>query len=387
VDYDLRVAILDSFRFKGGYSWDLARQLSKSLGEDLLLYAPKRVKNECGDCQCVFRNAWSPLLYPLQVAKQGANDRISILHVQFEFHKFGSPYASFLIVPLLFLVRTLGIKIVVTIHGPLFPRNASNRTFDFIPTNGLRVPAILLKAYASLVYKMISALSDALIVHANIFRKWLNQFGVSNCYVVPHGTKVLESIQTEESSKESIRILYFGVVSPRKGIEYLLESFASLKLPHTKLIIAGFEPRYYQGYTDKLRGIIQTLGIGKQVTITGYVPEKDIPQLFREATIMVLPYNYSISASGPLMLALSYGTPTIVTRTKYFSEMFGNSNDVLLVPPEDPKSLSRAILKLLTNSELRIRISSYLRLESQRYSWEKVAKSTFEIYQTLLSKK
>jgi len=378
---------MDSFRFKGGYSWDLAKELSKSLGEDLLLYAPKRIKNECGDCQFVFRNVWSPPLYPLQVAKQAANDRVSILHVQFEFHNFGSPYASFLIVPLLFLVRILGVKIVVTIHGPLFPRNASNRTFDFIPTKGLRVPAVFLKAYASLVYKMISALSDALIVHANVFRKWLNQFDVSNCYVVPHGTKVVESIRREESSKENSRILYFGVLSPRKGIEYLLESFASLELPNTKLIIAGLEPRYYQGYTEKLRGIIQTLGIDRQVTITGYVPEKDIPQLFREATIIVLPYNYSISASGPLMLALSYGTPTIVTRTEYFSEIFGNSNDVPLVPPEDPKSLSRAILELLTNNELRMKISSYLRLESQRYSWEKVAKLTFEIYQTLLSKK
>jgi glycosyltransferase involved in cell wall biosynthesis len=376
----LRIALVDSFRFKGWYTWDLSRELGRLIGGNLFLYAPKGVKDGHRDRPYVFRGIWSPMFYPFQIVKQARRDGVNILHVQFEFHTFGSFYTSFLVALLLLFARVMGIKVVSTLHGPVFPRNPPGELFEVIRPRGIRAPAGLIRLYIVLVYRIIHALSDRIVVHADVFRRWLGEYGMFNCCVIPHGVRSVEWAAGADGGKV---ILYFGVLSPRKGVEYLVEAFARLNRSDVGLVLAGMEPWYYRGYADRIRGLIRGLGLEGRVRLTGYVREEDVPKLFHGSMVAVFPHLFSVSASGALALALAYRKPVVATATEYATELLGGVEDLPLVPPRDSLRLAEAIAGLLDDDDLRGRVSEGLAGIADRHSWRRIAGRTLEVYRAL----
>jgi glycosyltransferase involved in cell wall biosynthesis len=238
----------------------------------------------------------------------------------------------------------------------------------------------------------MSRLSSAIIVHGHCFKKWLTEYGIKNCYVIPHG--IMESREGCISSDSKTRInnrttyiLFFGVLSPRKGLENLLQAFSEVlkgeDKNNVKLIIAGDEPPYYRGYKKKLINMTSSLGIKNKVIFTGYVSDDHIDELFQQAEIVVIPYPYSASASGPLSLAIQHGKAIIATATEFFTEELCNGEAALLVSRGKPEDLAKAIKLLITNRDLRNRLVEKTRLVAKEKSWKKVAQKTFELYQEI----
>lgn len=376
----VRVAMVDHFQFGSWYSWYLARELSKLLPgkSQIYLYGPKGSKNF--PSYTSFKAIWSSALYPLQIAIQALRDKVNIVHIQFEFTTFGSAYSSILITSLLFLLKFMKVKVIVTIHGPIFPKGASKHLFEsLIPSS--HFPPCLLKAYCVLTYKMSEKMADAVIVHADIFKKWLNEHGVKQCHVIPHGVEVVSDTLPNRNCEDRT-ILCFGVLSARKGIENLILAFSKIKreLPNYRLIIAGGESRYYKGYLSTLRTYAKAQGVGDRVTFTGYTEDSNIPTLFRKASLIVIPYPFSIAASGPLAMAMGYGKPIIATATEYFSEVLEHGKDAWLVPPGDEERMSKAISGLCTDEDLRSKLSQGIRNKARKYEWREIARKTFELY-------
>jgi len=177
-------------------------------------------------------------------------------------------------------------------------------------------------------------------------------------------------------------ILYFGVLSPRKGLEYLLEAYAKIayKYPDCVLIISGFEPAYYKGYTRTLKRLVEKLKIEERVICTGFVSYEEVHELLTIAKLVILPYLYSTSASGPLSLAIQYHKPTIVTNTEFFREALKNGEEAILVSPKNPEMLSLAITTLMEDEDLAAKFTKNLRVKAENWSWEKVARMTLKLY-------
>lgn len=389
----LRVALIDKFKSESWYSSQLAKELYKELYLHrgiLYLYGSKKCNYKL-DTIPTFKTLWTPGLYPLQLVKNCIKDKIKIIHLQFEFVTF--EYGSIFIIPFLFILRLCGLKIVVTLHGPFFPKNMSNDLLKTLRPSGSVIPIRLLKAYIIFTYLLISKVSHSIIVHHNVFRKWLKAWGVSNCKVIPHGVINNKSCiglgnrnYWRLLQNYNLVVLFFGVLSPRKGIEYLIEAFSyvSEKIPNSILVIAGEAPSYYRGYKKKLRNMVYALGIANKVMFTGYVGDELVHELFQRADIVVLPYSYSISASGPLSLAIGYGKPIIATATECFSEILEHGIDALLVLPKNVEALTNAILTLERDYQLRQKLSKNIKFKAEAFSWKKVAEMTFEIYNRIL---
>jgi len=387
----VRIAMIDSFKFKGWYTWHLVRELGKIAKKNhskLFLYAPRKLQSE-EKGYFKIRKIWSPLLFPFQIFKQTIKDKINIIHVQFEYNTFGPLYTSVLVVFLLLLVKMRKIKVIVTLHGPIFSISASSKLFEILRPTTMRFPLIFLKNFAIVVYKLVGCLADTILVHAKIFKKWLATLKIKST-VIPHGTVIEKEKNTVIKKKSKRILLYFGVLSPRKGIECLLKAFSIVKRilaeQYVMLIIAGREPSYYRGYLSHLRKIANELKILKDVLFTGFVKEEQIKYLFKIADLVILPYLVSVSASGPLMLAISYGKPVIASSTEYFKEVLSDIKESVLFPPCDAKTLSDVILKLLCDDSLRRTLEKKMRRKAFKYEWGKIARKTYALYLSLVKK-
>jgi glycosyltransferase involved in cell wall biosynthesis len=116
------------------------------------------------------------------------------------------------------------------------------------------------------------------------------------------------------------RILAFGKWGTYKRLELLIEAFkrVSQQLPDCKLVIAGANHPMTPGYVESVAATVEG---NPQIEFTGYVPEESIADLFRTATVMVLPYSSATGSSGVAHLAAEFGVPIISADIEDYRDM------------------------------------------------------------------
>ena len=149
-------------------------------------------------------------------------------------------------------------------------------------------------------YKLVGKFSSKIIVHGECFRDILvKDYGISlkKIDVVRHG--ILRDFDKKDENIEEGLILYFGVISPRKGIETLIDAYYifSKKFPGSKLVIVGKEPDYYQGYLNKLKSRVGE-EIRENIIFTGFQEDDKLSEWLSKTNILILPYSSSTAASG-----------------------------------------------------------------------------------------
>jgi glycosyltransferase involved in cell wall biosynthesis len=122
------------------------------------------------------------------------------------------------------------------------------------------------------------------------------------------------------------------------------------------------------------------MNLDHKVLFTGFIEDEDAHTLFSMAEIIVLPYTYSVSASGPLSIAIQHRKPIVATKTDFFNDFLTDGYDALLVSPMDYDGLAQAIEKLLTDNSLKERFSQNIDSEIQKSSWKQVAETTLKTY-------
>jgi glycosyltransferase involved in cell wall biosynthesis len=140
-------------------------------------------------------------------------------------------------------------------------------------------------------------------------------------------------------------------LSPPKGVTYLLKALPEVvrRLPNVVLVVAGDGP-LEQG----LKAESESLTLGSHVKFVG--PRADMPELLKLFDLYVLP---SISEGLPMVLleAMAAGCPIVSTRVGGVPSAIESGVNGLLVPPQDPASLARAIVLALGDEALRRRFA------------------------------
>lgn len=170
-------------------------------------------------------------------------------------------------------------------------------------------------------------------------------------------------------------ILFVGGLRDRKGIPYLLQAMTQVRkeAPNTVLLICGEGSQ-----RESLQRTSCQLGITGYTIFTGEVPYTDLPQYYAACDVFVLPSNYE--AQGIVLLeAMSSQRAVVATQVGGIPETIG-ADAGITVPPRDPSELARAILKLLKNKELRLRMGNAGRRRALSYDWGIIADRTLELY-------
>jgi glycosyltransferase involved in cell wall biosynthesis len=199
-------------------------------------------------------------------------------------------------------------------------------------------------------------------------------------WFVPNGTN-LEFFQLHEyRDLPGIRLLYVGTWLDRKGIYYLVDSFALLasRLPELSLTVAGCilpaeEVKAY--FPAELRS---------RVMVEPFVKREAMPGLYAAHDIFVFP---SLMEGMPLTLleAMASGMPVVTTNTCGMADVVEDGINGLLVPAADAALLSRAVERLCTSIELRKRLGAAAQETARRYTWQTVTLQLENVLQSALT--
>jgi glycosyltransferase involved in cell wall biosynthesis len=174
-------------------------------------------------------------------------------------------------------------------------------------------------------------------------------------------------------------ILYLGGLTTRKGVDILFQAVAALRseLPDMKLHLVGGAGRmsYFQH-------LAENEGICRYVVFHGRVPDVMVPLYYKSADFCVFPSRHE--PFGIVVLeAMASGIPIIASNIGGFGEIISNDQDGLLFKPGDAAALSKAILVLNKDLDLRRKLSQTASRTVERYSWEVVAEEYVSLYEHL----
>ena len=183
-------------------------------------------------------------------------------------------------------------------------------------------------------------------------------------------------------------LLFFGQIASYKGLDILLDALKILESqpPSYRLIIAGKAKLGSEPYWRALKSNLEGDPMRSRILVKDdFIPDRDVPVLFRATDILVLPYR-AIYQSGPLSLAHRFGVPVIATRVGPFNSDVIPGITGLLCEPENPEDLAQAISRFF-ESDLYLdgdRAQKRIReIALERYSWERISRRIVEVYSRL----
>jgi glycosyltransferase involved in cell wall biosynthesis len=151
--------------------------------------------------------------------------------------------------------------------------------------------------------------------------------------------------------------LAVGSLLVRKGHAFLIEACRILKGYGIdfQCVIIGEGPE-----RRELEDLIRRYNMEGEVELPGSVPHEDIQEYYNQADFLVHP---SISEGIPVVLmeAMSKGLPVIATNITGIPELVNNEKNGILVPIRDTLELAEAMMRLLNDKELRMRLGKNAR--------------------------
>jgi glycosyltransferase involved in cell wall biosynthesis len=206
----------------------------------------------------------------------------------------------------------------------------------------------------------------------------------------------------------SKRILFVGRTSPEKGLHVLLQAFSEVvkRFPDAKLEIAGpaeqlpFDvlmtcgdseillplKRFYdgRGYRWHLEQQVRDLNLTANVIFAGVVPGPELAQHYRQADVFVFPSLWNELFGMPIAEAMSTGVPVVCTRVAGVPEVVEPGETGLTVEPCNVAELAEAILRLLSDGDLRESMGKVGRQRVLKlFSWNKIAQDMLHQYEAI----
>ncbi len=176
--------------------------------------------------------------------------------------------------------------------------------------------------------------------------------------------------RTRLGLEESRIILFFGYIRAYKGLRTLIEAMPEiLRESRVHLVVCG---EFYEGRQETV-DLIHHLGLQHKISLFDeFIPNEKVADFFCAADTVVLPY-VSATQSGIVQIAYNYDRPVIATAVGGLPEVVLDGKTGYLVPPQDPASLARAVLRFYSGPADRFR--SAIRKEKLKYSWDRMAEA------------
>jgi len=284
---------------------------------------------------------------------------------------------------LMLYYRSLGKRIVLTVHNVNAGRRDSKDTR--LNRSTLRIQ-----------YQ----LADHIFVHTEKMKSELvEEFGMQGAHVtvIPFGINnaVPNTCLTQSAARQLLgirqgekTILFFGNITPYKGLEYLVTAFQQIhtRCDDYRLIIAG-KPDKCERYWVAIRNQISENVSSRQVLLRAeFIPDVETELYFKAADVLVLPYRH-VYQSGVLFLGQSFGLPVLAADVGSMRDEIVEGKTGFVFRPEDPNDLAKAIEQYFASdlyADLNSRRREIRDHATERHSWDVVSQMTMSVYADLL---
>jgi glycosyltransferase involved in cell wall biosynthesis len=266
------------------------------------------------------------------------------------------------------LARVLGLKVVVTHHGPDYDRDK----WGSFARSVLRVGESVGMQFA-----------DARIaISKGIFDLVRSKYGL-DCDIVPNGVVSPELCSgTEHLAKFGLvpgrYFLQVGRMVPEKRQLDLIEAFRAARASNWKLVLVGGLAS--DAYCEKLRAAAAAHG----VVLTDYLTGQALHQLYTHAGAFVLPSSHE-GLPIALLEALSYGLPVLASDIAANLEVGLESSSYFPLGNIDALAARlRRIVELPQETAVR---QGRQRWVAQKYNWDDIAVRTLTVYRRIASQR
>ena len=205
----------------------------------------------------------------------------------------------------------------------------------------------------------------------------LGEFNVpaDRFHVVPNGINTELFYPLPHIEREPNRLIVTNSADqPLKGLYYLLQAVHAIsKEREIRLTVIG-TPKEGGG----IEKLVKDLDLSRIIDFTGRVSNEEFRKHYAKASIAVVPSVYE-GFGLPVGEAMASGIPVISTTGGALPEVAGDA--AMLVPPENPEALKKAIEELLDNPEKAKQLgeAGYKRVQ-ENFTWKSAAELTVDAY-------
>ncbi len=223
--------------------------------------------------------------------------------------------------------------------------------------------------------------ADAVIVPSGFLEAVFGRHGYAT-QVVPNIVN-LERFSSDRAAGHDAgpRLLVARNLEPIYDNATALRAFALVRERHPSatLVIAGSGP-----LRAELEALAAQLDIAAAVTFTGRVDNAGMAALYRNADAML---NCSLVDNMPnsVLEALACGVPVVSTNVGGVPYLVEDGSTALLVPPQAPRAMADAVLRLAAEPALAARLRDAGLRQVQQYTWASVRPRLFAVYQDVLA--
>jgi glycosyltransferase involved in cell wall biosynthesis len=354
----LRVALVTSFPPSRGdlneYGYHLARALRDNPRVELTILADEVDAQEEPPGFRIER-CWrfNSAFNPVQLLSAIRKSNPDVVWFNIGFSTFArTPLAAFLAITVPAVARMLGYYTHVTLHTVFERINLKDA--------GVSFPG-LYRIAGQIATRLLLSANDVSVLLPSFRSELVSKYHVNpeRVHSRPHGT--FKSAQIPENSQphhpapdqaERI-ILAFGYWGTYKRVDLLLESLDEIvsKVPNAVLVVAGTNHPSTPGYLESLQERWRGHGA---VRFLGYLPEEELPALFRSTSVLVLPYSSAAGTSGVVHQACQFGLPMVAAEIPELVEMAREERIAIeFYAPGDGRTLTNHLVRLLNSDELR----------------------------------
>ena len=297
-------------------------------------------------------------------------NNVEVVSVQHEFGIFGGPAGSHLIG----FLRDVKMPVVTTLHTVLADPNPDQRA----------------------VMKQLDELSSRFIVMAERGQDMLQKvYGVSpeKIDLIPHGVPDVQfidpSFHKDQFGVEGKTVLLtFGLLSPNKGIENVIEALPAIVAQHPEvvyIVLGATHPNVIahegESYRLKLERLAEDRGVARNVIFYNrFVTLAELTDFIGAADIYITPYlNQAQITSGTLAYAFGAGKATISTPYWYAQELLAKDHGIL-VPFADPAAIAAGVNHYLSDHSFMTAVRKRAWKLGRGMIWPVVAQSYMESF-------
>ncbi len=167
--------------------------------------------------------------------------------------------------------------------------------------------------------------------------------------------------------------LFVGRLVKTKGVDRLIRAMAMANID-AEIVIAGKGPMM-----EKWKSLAKKYGV--KAIFPGWISEEEKIKLMKKSRAFVLPSVYE-SFGIVLLEAMKYGTPIIAMNTGGIPEVIGNAGMIV----NNEKEMAEALSKIYNDDDLAKKLGEKAITQVKKFSWDKIAKETFNVYEEIVEK-
>ncbi len=275
---------------------------------------------------------------------------------------------------------------VVTVHDLILLDFPTKRATTLGPIKY----ALKNMAYKKVISSAVKKAKKVITVSEYTKKRLIEHFDLDNeKIVVTYESCEKINLEKEVENKDFLKLhkikkpylLYVGNAYPHKNLERLLKVFKKLRNNNFdyQLVLVGKKDYFYQ----RLQDLAKDLGLldSGEVIFFGFAKDSELAGLYQNASLYVFP-SFIEGFGLPPLEAMSYGLPVVTSKTSCLPEILGDA--ARYFDPKNDEDIANVILRVLNDNILRDEMKRLGLEQVKKYSWERCAKETLAVYESIL---